>query len=130
MVSFKLVIADPKIGKSYQVEIKGEDAEKLIGKQIGDRFRGELIGLKGYELAITGGSDREGFPMRKGIPGTKRVKVLLSRGPGFRPRRKGERKRKSVRGVIISEEIVQINCKVVKWGEQPIEKVLAKGETT
>lgn len=114
---FKVVVSHKD--KSYQIET---DTDKLIGLKIGDEFDGSIIGLPGYKLKITGGSDKDGFPMRKDIEGSRRVKVLLSSGPGFKPRRKGERRRKSVRGNTISEDIVQVNTVVVKEGEKPIKR--------
>ncbi|ADP77247.1 SSU ribosomal protein S6E [Methanothermus fervidus DSM 2088] len=120
---FKVVVSHKD--KSYQIET---DTDKLIGLKIGDEFDGSIIGLPGYKLKITGGSDKDGFPMRKDIEGSRRVKVLLSSGPGFKPRRKGERRRKSVRGNTISEDIVQVNTVVVKEGEKPIKELISKKE--
>jgi small subunit ribosomal protein S6e len=128
MADFRLVISDPKAKKAYQVEVKSPDADKLVGLRIGNNFRGELINAHGFEFQITGGSDKEGFPMRKDISGTKRIRVLVSGGPGFRPKEKGEKKRKSMRGNQISEDIAQINCKVVKHGEKSLAAALGKEE--
>jgi small subunit ribosomal protein S6e len=117
----KIVISDPKTRKAWQVE---KDVKFLIGKKIGDKFDGSLIGLPGYVLEITGGSDKDGFPMRADLPGTARKKVLLASGPGYRPEKKGVKRRKYVRGNTISEDIAQINCKVVAWGSEEIPKLL------
>ena len=108
-------------GKSFQKEI---DGEIFYGKKIGDKIDGSAIGLDNYELVITGGSDKQGFPMRKGVHGTARKKLLLSGGPGYRPRRKGVRRRKSVRGEVVSPEIAQLNLKVVKEGDKKFEDIL------
>jgi len=108
-------------GKSFQKEI---DGEIFYGKKIGDKIEGSVIGLDNYELVITGGSDKQGFPMRKGVHGTARKKLLLSGGPGYRPRRKGVRRRKSIRGEIVSPEIAQLNLKVVKEGDKKFEDIL------
>jgi len=119
MAEFKLVIGDSKLKRTFKAELKSPDADQLIGKKIGDKFRGELIGLTGYEFEITGGSDNAGFPMRADIEGTGRKKVLHDgKLPGFKPPKKfkGVRKRKTVRGNTIAPDIVQINCKIVKWG--------------
>ncbi len=118
-MKFKAVVGDPKTKRTYQKEV---ETDALIGKKIGDVIPGDAIGLAGYELQITGGSDKDGFPMRKDIEGTRRVRALLSKGPGFRPKRKGEKRRKTVRGNTIAEDIVQINFKVVKWGEGNLEE--------
>ena len=108
-------------GKSFQKEI---DGEIFYGKKIGDKIEGSVIGLNNYELVITGGSDKQGFPMRKGVHGTARKKLLLSGGPGYRPRRKGVRRRKSIRGEVVSPEIAQLNLKVVKEGDKKFEDIL------
>ncbi|MCS7131631.1 MAG: 30S ribosomal protein S6e [Hadesarchaea archaeon] len=122
---FKVVVSDPESGKSYQLEAREPEARKLIGLSIGDKFDGAMVGLPGYELQITGGTDADGFPMRPDIAGPGRTSVLLADGPGFRPRRKGERRRKRVRGRVISDAIVQVNTKIVKRGEKPIEELVA-----
>ncbi len=98
---------------AWQVRIKDERAKQLIGLRIGDTFDGSIVGLKGVKLEITGGSDYSGFPMRPDIMGGVKKRVLLSGPPGFRPREKGERRRKMVRGNTITEDIVQINTKIV-----------------
>ncbi len=118
-MTFKVVISDPKNRKAYQKEVEKE-ASGLIGKKIGDKFSGKVLGLDGYELEITGGSDRDGFPMRKDVSGTARKRILLAFGPGFHPKRKGERRRKSIRGNTIAEDIAQINVKVVKYGPKSL----------
>jgi small subunit ribosomal protein S6e len=120
-MAFKLVISDPKTRKSWQKEVSGEG---ILGKKIGDKFSGTVAGLEGYELQITGGSDSDGFPMRKDIEGTARKRVLLSGGVGFKPRLEGQRKRKSIRGNTVSQDAAQVNSKVVKYGKVPLEKVL------
>lgn len=109
-----MVVSDPKTGKSKQVEVKGEDARKLIGLRIGDVFAGEIVGLPGKKLKITGGSDRSGFPMRPDLPGGALRRILASGPPGFRPREKGVRKRRTVRGNTVTEDIVQINAVIVE----------------
>lgn len=123
MANFKLVISDPQTKKAYQKEIE-QGPSGLTGKKIGDMFSGDIMGLTGYELQITGGSDRDGFPMRRDVTGTVRKRILLAYGPGFHPRLKGQRKRKSIRGNTISPEIAQINAKITKHGAKPIEELL------
>lgn len=125
---FKVVISDPQTGKSYQVEVREPEARKLVGLRIGDSFAGDVVGLPGYELQITGGTDRDGFPMRPDIAGTGRVSVLLASGPGFSPKKGGERRRKRVRGSRISEAIVQVNTKIVKRGEKSLDELLGAKE--
>ena len=128
-MEFKVVISDPATGKAYQKVVSGANANKLIGKQIGDIINGTLVDLPpDYELQITGGSDKDGFPMRPDIPGTGRKRILLSGGVGYRPKEKGVRKKKTVRGRVISKDIVQINMKVVKHGKIPLEEFFKKKE--
>jgi len=124
MVEFKVVISDPKTGRAYQVELSDPQANVFIGKKIGERVDGDAIGLPGYVLEITGGSDKDGFPMRRDLPGPGRRKILLSGPPGFLPTRKGMRKRKTVVGNTISPNIVQINTKIVERGRKKIEELL------
>lgn len=94
--------------KAWQITLDDEKSRKLIGLRIKDEIDASIIGLKG-KLVITGGSDNSGFPMRPDIPGGAKKRVLLSQPPGFRPKRKGERRRKTVRGNMITEDIVQVN---------------------
>jgi small subunit ribosomal protein S6e len=124
MATFKVVISDPKSGVAKQVEISGAQAENLIGLRIGDTIEPSALGLdlgkifdieiKGkVKIKITGGTDKDGFPMRPDVHGPRRVRILVSRGPGFRPEKKGERRKKTVRGNTISPEIAQINTVIV-----------------
>ncbi len=108
---FKISISDPEEGKSWQVE---KEATPLIGTKIGEEFNGSLIGLEGYTLRVTGGSDEDGFPMRRGIGGSGRRKILMKKGPGYRPDEDGEKRRKSVRGETVSEEVVQVNTRITE----------------
>ena len=110
------IIVNDTDGKSYKKEI----GEELAGKSLGEKIDGSLIGLEGYELQISGGSDKQGFAMRKDIEGIRRKRVLLSKGPGFKPTRKGERRRKSLRGKTIAEDISVINLKVIKKGKKAL----------
>ena len=119
-MAFKLVVSDPKTRQSYQREV-GE--EGLLGKKIGEKVQGSVVGLEGYELEITGGSDNDGFPMRRDVDGAARKKILISAPPGFHPGSPGVRKRKSVRGNTISADNAQINTKVVKYGKKTLAQV-------
>jgi len=132
MVEFRVVVNDIKNGKSYQVQVSGHHANSLIGKKIGDEVDGIFISLPGYKLNITGGTDKDGFAMKKDLPGMGRRRILLSEGKGFKPKERGMRKKKSVRGNTISQDIVQINMKVAKEGSKPIDsliKIEGKTET-
>src|SRR3989344_7869597 len=114
-MAFKLVISDPKTRKAVQKEVD-EKTSGLNGKKIRDKVPGEPLGLAGFELEVTGGSDKDGFPMRSDIDGVNRKRALLIRGIGLKDKVKGLRKRKSVRGNTISAAVSQINAKVVKYG--------------
>lgn len=120
MSEFKAVINDPNDGKTYQKSISGHHANSLIGRKIGDEFDGIFVGLPGYKLEITGGSDNSGIPMKSNLPGKYRKKILLSKSVGFHPKKKGQRRRKNVRGRVISEEIVQINMKITAHGTKDL----------
>ncbi len=111
MVTFKLVVGDKK-GKVVSYEVKDDKAKPLLGLRIGDVFDATLIGLPG-KIKITGGSDRSGIPMRPDVHGAVKKYVLLTKGTGLRNVRKGERKRKLVRGNVISEDIYQINAVLI-----------------
>lgn len=117
---FKIVIP-LQGGKSAQVD---KDAPTLVGMKIGDKFDGSMLGLPGYTLQITGGSDKEGFPMRRDLPGTARTKALLVRGVGRKPEGKGRRRGKTVRGNRIGEDIVQVNVKIMQKGPKTVEELL------
>jgi small subunit ribosomal protein S6e len=119
MAKFKIVISDPDTGKSKSVESEGPRAVPLIGRKLGEVVDGSVVGMSGYKLKITGGSDKDGFPMRPNVHGGVRTSVILTEGVGFHPSRGGERRRKTLRGKTITEDIIQINMKVL---ERPKEK--------
>lgn len=119
MVEFKLTINDVKTGKSYQ---KAITTEMFKNKKIGDVVKGDDIGLSGYELMITGGSDKSGFPMYRHLKILGRKKILLSKEHGIK-------ERKTVRGNLIGTDIAQINLKVVKDGEKKLGDIFGKENT-
>jgi small subunit ribosomal protein S6e len=124
MVEFKAVINDVKMGKSYQVPVTGHHANSLIGKKIGDVVDGIFVGLPGYKLSITGGSDKDGFPMRKDLPGVKRRRILVTKGIGFQVNEQGLRLRKSIRGNTISPDVSQLNLKITQFGSKPVDELI------
>lgn len=72
---------------------------------------------QGYVVRISGGNDKQGFPMKQGVLTNGRVRLLLSKGHScYRPRRTGERKRKSVRGCIVDANLSVLNLVIVKKG--------------
>ncbi len=123
-MDFRVVVSDPKSGKAYQVELKDAGAGKLLGRHIGDKVEGDVLGLPGYSVLITGGSDKEGFPMRTDLPGQRRRRILIAGGTGYHPEAEGKKKRKSVHGRDISADIGQINVKIIETGSKPVEELL------
>jgi small subunit ribosomal protein S6e len=111
MAQFKLVLSDPKTGKSEIHELKDSHAQLLVGRKIGEAVDGTPMGISSM-MIITGGSDKAGFPMRGDIQGGGKKYVLLTRGVGLRTEVEGGKKRRLVRGNTISEEIYQVNAKM------------------
>ena len=133
---FKINISE-KSGKTYKLET---EAEEITGKALHDEIDGKDISpdLEGYELEITGTSDKSGFTSMKDVEGIGLKRVLLTYGKAMhtRPRKEGKKKvsnpkpkglrmRKTVRGKVISPEIIQINLKVLKEGAKKLEEVFA-----
>ena len=117
----KLNISDK--GKAWRLEI---DAEVLAGKSVGDKLKGEDIKpeLAGYELEITGGCDSSGFPLSKNVEGLGLKRILTGRGFGMRESKPdGLRKRKTIRGKVISEKTALLNLNVLKVGSKKLEEI-------
>ncbi len=127
MATVKVVVSDPKSRLALQKEV---DQAVVVNKKIGETIRGEDLGLGGYVLQITGGSDKEGFPMRRDVMGAARKRIILTGPPGYHPLRKGQRRRKSVHGNTIGTNIAQVNAKVVEYGSTPPEQLFVKKEKT
>ena len=133
-VKMKLNISFPANGTQKLIEI--EDERKLrvfMERRMGQEVTGDSVGpeFKGYVFKITGGNDKQGFPMKQGIMHPTRVRLLLSTGHScYRPRRTGERKRKSVRGCIVAMDLAVLALSVVKQGDEELpgltDKVLPK----
>jgi len=131
---FKINISD-KSGKTYKLEL---ESEGLVGKELNNKVAGKevLPALDGYELEITGASDKAGFPSMKEVEGVGLSAMLLTYGKSMkkRPKHEGKRKRtknrpkglrlrKTVRGKVISTDINQINLKVIKQGTTPLKDI-------
>lgn len=133
MVELRITVSDR--GKSYN---KVMNDNPLLNRKIGETVNGNLIGLNGYELKITGGSDSAGFPMRKDIDGFGRKKPMLSKSAGFHKKKRRTKhkaqhhyylfKRKTVRGNTISDATAQINLSVIKAGNQALAEIFPKKE--
>jgi ribosomal protein S6E (S10) len=89
-------------------------AQEIDGAVLGEEFQGTI-------MRISGGNDKQGFPMRQGILTNTRVRLLCSKGAkAYRQRRAGERKRKSVRGCIVGHDISVLNLVVTELGDKQI----------
>lgn len=132
---FKINISEPKTGKTYKLELESED---LLGKELHDKISGDMLNsdLSGYEFEITGLSDKAGFTAMKEVQGIGLKRVLLTYGKGLhkRPKKEGKklrsamapkglRMRRTVRGRAISQEIVQINLKLIKAGTKHLQEI-------
>lgn len=124
MAKFQLNIGNPESGKTHKTIVEGAKANILIGKRISEEIDGGQIGFPGYLFKITGGSDKDGFPMRSNLEGPIRKRILATGGQGFTIDTKGMRKRKMVRGNTISDEIYQINMRIVEMGKKKIEELI------
>jgi small subunit ribosomal protein S6e len=118
MAKFKVIVSDPETGTSKAVELEEARAAPLIGKKIGEVVDGSIIDQPGHKAQIMGGSDKDGFPMRPSVHGGVRRRIVLSGGVGFNPTKEGMRKRKTIRGNVITDEIVQINMKITEKPKQ------------
>ncbi|MBD3405487.1 MAG: 30S ribosomal protein S6e [Candidatus Lokiarchaeota archaeon] len=123
---FKLVISDPETGKAIQYELDDAKTKALVGKTIGEIVDGDVLGLPGYKLKITGGSDSSGFPIRPDMHGSGKKRILIRGRPGLRPKREGIARRKTVRGRELSAAISQVNMRVEEKGSTSIEELIVK----
>ncbi|CEP00157.1 40S ribosomal protein S6 [Plasmodiophora brassicae] len=120
----KLNISYPATGLQKCITI--EDDKKLVAlydKRLSHEVNGADLGeeFAGYTFKITGGNDKQGFPMKQGVLTNSRVRLLLKQGSScYRPRTAGERKRKSVRGCIVSSDLSVLHLVVTQKGEKDI----------
>ena len=117
-----LIVSDPSTGKSQKFELEDAKMGPVVGKKIGEVVDGTFAGLQGFKLKITGGTDKDGFPMRPDVHGSAKNFIILSGGVGYHPPSKGARKRKLVRGNTVSNETKFLNLAVVEApkGAKPI----------
>jgi len=120
-----LIISDPETGKSQKVELEDNRMGPLVGRRIGEVIDGTVADLAGHKLLLTGGTDKDGIPMRPDVHGSAKSRIILSGGVGYKPKRKGERKRMIVRGNTVSIETTFLNFKIV---EKPKGKKKTKTE--
>ncbi|MHA1771103.1 MAG: 30S ribosomal protein S6e [Candidatus Thorarchaeota archaeon] len=121
---FKLVISDPETGKAVQYELDETKSNALVGKTVGEIIEGDTIGLPGYKLKITGGSDSSGFPIRPDVHGSGKKRVLIRGPPGFHPKRRGIARRRTVRGRELDRSIVQVNLRIEQKGSTSLEELV------
>jgi small subunit ribosomal protein S6e len=108
------------------MELQQDRSVMFVNKKIGEIIDGTAIGLTGYKLKITGGSDNSGFPLNGSVEGPKKT-TLLQRGDKS-GKKSGDYKRMTVRGNTVSADTEQINVIIVEYGEKPIDEVLPKKE--
>lgn len=118
-------VVSTKSGKAYSAS---SDKILFSGHKVGDTVKLEDLGLTGFEAKITGGSDKEGFPMHPSITGVARRKIFSAGDVGFRAKTKGIKKRVTVRGNTISDQTTQVNLSVTKVGSVDIDALLGKKE--
>ncbi|XP_002741732.1 small ribosomal subunit protein eS6-like [Saccoglossus kowalevskii] len=120
----KVNVSFPATGCQKMIEV--DDERKLrpfYEKRMSQEVSAEPLGdeWKGYLVRISGGNDKQGFPMKQGVLTNGRVRLLLSKGHScFRPRRTGERRRKSVRGCIVDSNLSVLNLVILKKGDADI----------
>jgi len=120
----KLNISYPPTGCQKCIEVDDEKKLRIFyDKRMSAEVEGDALGdqFKGYIFKITGGNDKQGFPMKQGVLVNHRVRLLMGKGSScFRPRRSGERKRKSVRGCIVGADLAVIHLVIVKKGDEDL----------
>lgn len=117
----KLNISDPKTSKTYSVEVDEKQQISLIDKKIKDEIDLSFIS-KDMKGVITGGADKQGFPLVSFLDMKGRKKILASNRPGFKPLRKGQRKRKTVAGKYINENTQLVNVKLTSGDAKILEE--------
>jgi len=120
----KFNIANAATGQQKCIEIEDEHKYKhIFDKRISHEVPLDPFGeeYKGYVIRLTGGSDKQGFSMKQGVLTYDRVRLLMKKGQsGYRPGRKGERKRKSVRGCMYNHAMSAVSGVIIRKGEADI----------
>eukprot|EP01130_Rhizamoeba_saxonica_P015717 TRINITY_DN70_c0_g2_i2.p1 TRINITY_DN70_c0_g2~~TRINITY_DN70_c0_g2_i2.p1 ORF type:complete len:247 (+),score=77.36 TRINITY_DN70_c0_g2_i2:74-814(+) len=121
----KLNIAYPAYGSQQLIEIDDEiKARRFHGLRISETIDADFLGeeFRGYVLKVTGGADKQGFGMKQGVlePGRKRLLLDGNSGNLRIPKRKGARKRRSVRGCIVAGDISVLNLVIVVRGPEDL----------
>lgn len=120
----KLNVSFPATGAQKTIEVMDDHILRhFYDKRMGAEITADHLGddWKGYVFKIAGGNDKQGFPMKQGVLTNTRVRLLLKKGHScYRPRRTGERKRKSVRGCIVDQNLSALALIILKKGEKDI----------
>lgn len=122
----KIVYSDKKSGRTSQLEVPKESEHMLIGKKIGEVVEATPLGLEGYKLQITGLSDKMGVPSRREVDGSRKLYILMAKGPGILGTKRGMRMRKMVRGNTVSVDTGQINTVIAEYGAKSAEELFPK----
>ena len=122
MAKFQLIVSDTKSRISRATSLEGPRAQALVGKSIGEEVDGKLLGIGNLRLKITGGTDKDGIPMRFDLQGGAKKKAVLAGGVGYRPTNKGQRVRRLLRGRTVTEDTMQINSVLVSGELEKLEK--------
>jgi len=132
-----LIVSNPADGTSQRVEIDDQQLRALYGTRIGQVVEGAVADMQGYRIKFTGGTDKDGIPMRPDVHGSAKARIILSGGVGYKPKDKGEKKRKVVRGNTVNAEIAFLNFTVVeapkarkKAQKKPVEAEAPEEEKT
>src|SRR3989338_8098348 len=112
-----VVVSDPKTRMAYSRKI--DNPAIFIGKKIGEQVELGAIGLEGYSAEITGGSDKQGFPMKKDLAGQNRKIVWVTVNA-----KQGQQEKAARRGNTVSDEVAQLNLKLVNYGQKPVAELL------
>jgi len=125
MAELQVVVGDPDTGDSYQFEVADNQANRFLGRTLGEAVDGSAVGLDGYTLELRGGSDTAGRPLRSDISGLNLREILADeRTVGYKPTRDGERRRVTVRGNEVTDEVAQLNATIIERGETEVADLL------
>lgn len=122
----KIVYSDPKTGKSNQTALDADKIAAFLNNKIGDTIDGTILGLQGYKLKITGGTDKSGFPLNRSIKSA--VKTKIFKKISVSGKRKGEYKRMTTRGSTITLDVEQLNTVIIEYGDKPASELFPAKE--
>ncbi len=120
-----IVVSDPKTGKAFS---RKTEQPVFLGQKLGTEVDLSVAGLTGYKGILTGGSDKQGFPMKPSLTGSTRKKALMKGGVGYRTAEKGIKRRKTVAGNEVGPNTEQVNVRLSVYGKLDLEEFMAKKE--